>query len=64
VYDFSRAFPLGKHPYKRGSSTFNGKPERTQRPAIMTLDESLKEYERQKEKEIIQMFNSDGDDLK
>jgi hypothetical protein len=52
VYDCSRVFLLEQHPYIRETSTFNGKPERPQRPAIMTLAEWLRAYEREKEKEI------------
>jgi hypothetical protein len=52
VYDCSRVFLPEEHPYRRETSTFNGKLERTQRPTIMTPTEWLREYEREKEKEI------------
>jgi hypothetical protein len=52
VYDCSRVFLPEEHPYRRETSTFNGKPERTQRPAIMTPTEWLRAYEREKEKEF------------
>jgi hypothetical protein len=39
MYDKSRVFLPEQHPYRRATSTFNGKPERDQRPAIMTPKE-------------------------
>ena len=47
-----------EHPYRRVAFAFNGKRERTQRPPIMTLAEWLIEHEREKEKEFIEMFDS------
>jgi hypothetical protein len=47
-----RVFLPEEHPYRRETSSFNGKPERTQRPAIMTPKEWLRAYEREKEKDI------------
>ena len=52
-----------EHLYKRAKSTFNGKQERTQRPAIMTPVEWLRAYEREKEKEDKKMFKSDGEPM-
>jgi hypothetical protein len=52
VYDFSRVFLPEQHPYKRETSAFNVKPEITQRIAIMTLEKWLREYVREKEKDI------------
>jgi hypothetical protein len=49
VYDFSKVFLPEQHPYKRETSSFNGKPERTQRPAIMTPTKWIREYEREGE---------------
>lgn len=61
VYDFSRVFLLLEHPYKRATSAFNGKIERTQRPAITTPVEWLRAYERENEKEFAKMFDSNGE---
>ena len=63
VYDCSRVFLLEEHAYRRAISVFNVKLERTQRPAITTLDEWLSAYEREKEKEFIEMFNSNGEPM-
>jgi hypothetical protein len=52
VYECSRVFLPEEQPYRRETFAFNGKPERTQRLAIMTPTEWLREYEREKEKEI------------
>ena len=61
MYDFSRIFLPEQHPYRRAASTFNGKRERTQRPPIMTPAEWLRAYEREKEKEFTEMFDSNGE---
>jgi hypothetical protein len=37
VYDCSRVFLVEHHPYRIFVASFNGKPERTQRPKTMTL---------------------------
>jgi hypothetical protein len=63
VYNFSRVFLPEQHPYRRETSTFNGKPERTQRPAIMTPTKWLRAYEREKEKDITEMFDSNGEPM-
>ena len=63
VYDCSRIFLPEQHPYRRAASAFNGKRERTQRPPIMTPTEWLKAYEREKEKEFIEMFDSNGEPM-
>ena len=63
MYDFCRVFLLEKHPYRRLASTFNGKPERTQMPKIMTPTNYLREYDREKEKEIVDMFNSNEETM-
>ena len=52
MYDFSRLFLPENYPYKRASFAFNGKPERTETPKIMTSIEWLREYDREKEKEL------------
>ena len=62
-YDCSRVFLLEEHPYRRAASTFNGKQERTQRPPIMTLAEWIGAYEREKEKDFIEMFDSNGEPM-
>jgi hypothetical protein len=51
-----RVFLLEDHPYRRETSTFNGKLERTWRPKIMTLIDWLRAYEIEKEKEIVELF--------
>jgi len=38
VYDWLRVFLPEENPYRRETSAFNGKLERTQRPTIMTLE--------------------------
>ena len=53
MYDCSKVFLLEEHPYRRETSAFNGKRERTQRPAITTLVEWPREFERDKEKDFI-----------
>jgi hypothetical protein len=63
VYDCLRVFLQEEHPYRRETYSFNGKPKRTQRPAIMTPTKWLREYEREKEKEITQMFDSNGEPM-
>jgi hypothetical protein len=52
VYDYSRVFLLEELPYRRTISSFNGKPERTWRPEIMTLAYWNREYDTEKEKEM------------
>ena len=63
MYDCSKVFLPEEHPYKRVESTFNGKRERTQRPPITTLVEWLRAYEREKEKEFIEIFDSNGEPM-
>ena len=63
VYDFSRVFLQENHPYRRVTSTFNGKLEQTQMPEIMTSDDQLRAYDREEEKEIAEMFNSNGEHM-
>ena len=48
MYKYSRVFLPKEHPYRRETSAFNGKPERTQRPTIMTPAEWLRAYERER----------------
>ena len=61
--DCSKIFLLKEHPHRRVASAFNGKRERTQRPPITTPAEWLREYEREKEKEFIEMFDSNGEPM-
>jgi len=56
-------FHLEEHPYRRETSTFNGKPERTLMPTIVTLVECIREYKREKEKEFSEIFYSNGDPM-
>ena len=63
VYDFSKVFLPEKNPYRRETFSFNGKLERSQRPTIMTPVEWLREYEREKEKEITKMFDSNWEPM-
>ena len=63
VYDCSRVFLPEEHPYRGTSSAFNGKRERTQRPPIMKPVEWLRAYEREKEKEFIEIFDSNGEPM-
>jgi hypothetical protein len=58
VYDCSRVFLLKYHPYRRVTSTLNGKPERTQILEIITLGDWNRAYETEKEKEIAELFDS------
>lgn len=61
VYDCSRVFLSEEH--RRATSTFNGKLERTQRIAILTPVEWLRAYEREKEEEFAEMFDSNGEPM-
>ena len=63
MYDCTRVFLPEEHPYRRETSTFNGKPERTQRPTIITPAGWLKACEREKEKEITEMLDSNGEPM-
>jgi len=61
MYDCSGVFLPKEHPCRREASAFNGKRERTQRPPIMTPAEWFRAYMREKEKEFIEMFDSNGE---
>jgi hypothetical protein len=63
VYDCSRVFLPKYLPYRRVSSTFNGKSERTRRPKIMTLVYWIREYDTDKEKEIVELFDSNRETM-
>ena len=63
VYDFSRVFLLENHPYRILTSTFNGKPKRTQIPEIMSSSNWLRAYDKDKEKEIVEILNSIGEPM-
>ena len=60
VYYLSRVFLQENHPYSREPSSFNAKPERTEMPEIMTSTDWLRENDRDKDKEIDDMFDSNG----
>jgi hypothetical protein len=62
VYNCSRVFLLEDHPYRRVASTFNGKPERTWRPEIMTPTNWNRAYDT-KEKEMEKLFDSNGEPM-
>jgi hypothetical protein len=51
VYNFSKLILPEQHPFKRETSSFNGKPKRTQKPEIMTLIDWMREYYIEKGKE-------------
>ena len=61
--DFSRVFLPENHPYRREAYAFNGKPERTQMLKIMTANDWLRAYDTEKEKEIAEMFDSNGEPM-
>ena len=63
MYDCSKVFLPEEHPYRRAASAFNGKREGTQRPPIMTPGEWLRAYEREKEKDFIEIFDSNGEPM-
>ena len=63
MYDCSKAFLLEDHPYRRVASDFNGKPERTQRPKIMTPTNYIRAYDIENEKEFVELFDSNGEPL-
>ena len=63
MYDFSRVFLLENNPYRRVASAFNGKPGRTEILEIMTLTDWIRAYDREKEKESVEMFNSNGEPM-
>jgi hypothetical protein len=61
VYDYSKVFLLEDHPYTRVTFAFNGKIERTQRPEIIKLKDWIREYDTEKEKEMVESFDSNGE---
>lgn len=63
VYDCSRVFLLEDHAYKRVAFAFNGKPKRTQRIETMTLVDWIRAYDIEKEKEFLEMFDSNREPL-
>jgi hypothetical protein len=63
VYNFLGVFLPKDHPYKIVASTFNGKPERTRRPKIMTLTYWYSAYDTKKEKEMEELFDSNGEPM-
>jgi hypothetical protein len=63
MYDYSRVFLSEDHPYSRVASAFNGKPKRTYRPKIMTLVDWNRAYDTKKEKEMEELFNSNGEHM-
>jgi hypothetical protein len=54
---------LEDHPYRRVAYDFNGKPERTQRPEIMTPTDWNRAYDTVKEKETVELFDSNGEPM-
>jgi hypothetical protein len=60
VYDCLRVFLLEDHPYRRVAFSFNVKIERTRRPEIMTLTNWNRAYDTEKEKEMEELFESNG----
>ena len=63
MHKFFRAFFPKNHPYRRATYAFNGKLERTQTPKIMTSTDQLRDYDREKEKEITEIFDSNGEPM-
>ena len=62
MYDYSRVFLPDEHPYIREAYAFNGKQERTQRPAITKPAEWIRAYERDKEV-LIEILDSNGEPM-
>jgi hypothetical protein len=54
---------LKYHPYRRVVYVFNGKLERTQRPKIMTLIYWIRAYDTKKEKEMEELFDTNGEPM-
>jgi hypothetical protein len=63
VYDCSRVFLLKYHPYRRDASSLNGKLKRTQRPKIMTPIDWNRAYATEKEKEMTELVDSNGEPM-
>jgi hypothetical protein len=63
VYDFSRVFLPEDHPYRIDASAFNGKPKRNQRHEIMTLTYYIRAHDTEKEKEMVEWFDSNGEPM-
>ena len=63
MYDYSRVFLPKENPYRRETSAFNGKLERTQRPETMTPVDWIRAYDIEKEKEFLKLFDSNGEPL-
>jgi hypothetical protein len=61
VYDCLRVFLPKDHPYRRVASTFNGKLEKTWRLEIMTLVDWIGAYGTEKENEMEELFDSNGE---
>jgi hypothetical protein len=55
--------PSEDHPYRRVSFSFNGKPKRTRRLEIMTLTYWIRGYDTKKEKEMEELFDSNGEPM-
>ena len=60
VYDCSKVFLSEDHPYRRVVYAFNGKQEITQRLETMTPTYWIREYDIEKEKEFLELFDSNG----
>jgi hypothetical protein len=63
MYDYSRVFLLEDHPYRRVAFNFNGKTNRTQIPKIIKMIDWIWEYGTEKEKEIEELFDSNGEPM-
>ena len=63
VYNCSKIFLPEDHPYRRDASAFNGKPKRTERPATMTPVYWIREFAIKKEKEFLELLDSNGEPL-
>jgi hypothetical protein len=63
MHDCLREFLPLDHPYKSVAFYLNGKPKRTQRPEIMTSSDWIRAYDTKKEKEMIELFDSNGEPM-
>jgi hypothetical protein len=63
VYNCSMVFLLEYHPHIRVASDFNGTYERTQRPKTMTYAYWNREYDTKKDKEMVELFDSNGETM-
>jgi hypothetical protein len=63
MYNCSRVFLPEDYPYRRVASAFNGNLERTWRPKIMTSTYWNRAYDTEKENQMAELFDSNGEPM-